>query len=90
MVKLVTTQSVTLTTPVLDSKGNPVTEKIKFNRREVTSQVVDHHRHKAGELIDVSRELADELVSKNIARVPEAALDDEVDPTKPAADDTLS
>lgn len=87
MVKVVTTRSVTFTTPVLDSKGKPVTQKIKFKKREIESAVVDHHRHKAGEVINVEKDHAAELIEKGLARMPDATLDDDpVDPTKSSTD----
>lgn len=87
MVKVVTTQSVTFTTPVLDSKGKPLTQKVKFKKREIDSPVVDHHRHKAGVLVDVEKDHAAELIAKGLARMPDATLDDEpVDPTKSSTD----
>ena len=86
MVQIVTTKSVTFTTPVLDAKGKPLTQKIKWRKREVDAPVVEHHRHRAGEVIDVAEELAAELISNQHARMPDVALDDIVDPTKPKVD----
>ena len=45
LVTVVTTQGLTFTTPVLDEMGEPVMEKITFNRREVLSPVVTRHEH---------------------------------------------
>ncbi len=82
MVKVVTTKSVTFTTPVLDAKGKPQMTKLKYNKREIEAPLVDHQRHLAGTVIEVDKEFAADLIARKLARVPDVALDDVVDPIK--------
>lgn len=82
LVKIVTMQGVTLSKPALDHKGKPITAKIKFNNRDIETEVHDIERHAADTVVEVTRPVAEELLSKKFARLVDAALDDEVDPTK--------
>lgn len=84
MPTIVTTKSVVLSTPVLDAKGKPVTDEVKFGGRKVIHEVYDHVQHLAGTVIDVTKEVAKELISLGHAREHVKGLDDDaVDPTKP-------
>lgn len=98
MASIVTTKSVVIGVPVYDSKGKPVTEKIKFGNREREHHVHDNTPHLAGTVFEigeesdpangiVSKELADELKADGHARDHVIGLDDEVSPVK---DDVLS
>jgi hypothetical protein len=73
MVKVVTTKSVTFTTPVLDAKGKPKMTKLKYNKREIEAPLVDHQRHLAGTVIEVDKEFAADLIARKLARVPDVA-----------------
>lgn len=99
MKAIVTTKSVVLSSPVVDGKGKPVTEKVKWNGRDREHQVHDNVQHNAGTVLSigeetdaaskvVSKELAEELVADGHAREHVSGLDDEVSPVK--QDDVLS
>lgn len=83
MPTITTTKSVVLSTPVLDDKGKPQTEKVKFGNREVTHNILDHVQHPAGAVLDVDAATAKMLIAEGHARPAVAGIeDDEIDPTK--------
>ena len=94
MPHIVTTKSVVLSTPVVDGKGKPVTEKVKYNGREVEHQAHDHIQHKAGTVFEIGKsidkETAKSLVADGHAREHVAGLDDEVTPIKGEPADPLA
>lgn len=90
MAKVVTTKSVVIGVPVLDAKGKPQTDEVKFGSRKVTINVHENVYHEADTVIDVSDEVAAELIEAGHAREVAVGLDEApVDPTKPV-DDVLS
>lgn len=87
MPKVVTTKGLVTSTPLLDEKGKPVTEEVKFGGRKVTHTVYEHTQHKADTVIEVDKETAKKLLAEGHAREHVEGLDDEgdfVDPTKSA------
>jgi protein-tyrosine-phosphatase len=83
MAKVVTTKSLVTSSPVLDPKGKPVTEEVKFNGRKVTHEVHEHTQHKADTVITVDAKTAKALIEAGHAREHTAGIDDDiVDPTK--------
>lgn len=87
MPKVVTTKSVVLSKPLLDEKGKPVTEEVKFNNRKVTHIVHEHTQHSADAVVEVDKATAKELIAAGHAREHVAGLDEEiVDPTKTVTD----
>lgn len=87
MPTIVTTKSVVLSTPVLDAKGKPVTDEVKWNGRKVVHELFDHVQHLAGAIVTVSKEVAAELIALGHARTHDKGIDgDIVDPTKVSVD----
>ena len=91
MPHVVTTKSVVISTPVLDTKGKPVTDEIKWNGRKTIIELYDHIQHDAGTVLKLDDvDFAKKLVEDGHARDHLSGLDDEVDPTKPSGDDALA
>jgi len=86
MPKVVTTKGLVTSAPLLDEKGKPVTEEVKFGGRKVVHTVHEHMQHKADTVINVDKETAKKLLAAGHAREHVAGLDDDdfVDPTKSA------
>lgn len=85
MVKVVTVKGLVTSAPVLDEKGKPVTEQIKFRGRMVTHNVHEHTQHKADAVIDLDKATAKDLLVRGLVREHVAGLDDDdllIDPTK--------
>lgn len=75
--KIVTTQSVVISTPLLDAKGKKQTEETRWAGRKVTHIVHEHTQHLAGTILSVPDELAKELIASGVAREPAPGIDDE-------------
>jgi hypothetical protein len=83
MPKVVTTKGLVTSTPLLDEKGKPVTDEVKFGGRKVTHIVHEHTQHKADAVIEVDKATAKALLAKGLVREHVAGLDEAfVDPTK--------
>lgn len=82
MPKVVTTISVVIGTPLVDSKGKPVMEKVKWNGREKEHHAHENTQYPANSVIDVDDELAKELIQAGHARDIVVGLDEDVSPIK--------
>lgn len=89
MPHVVTLKSVVIGVPILDAKGKPVTEEVKFGPRKMTINVHENVQHEAGVTLEVTDEQAAELIEGGHAREVVVGLDEPVDPTKPG-DDVLA
>jgi hypothetical protein len=82
--KVVTIKGLVTSAPVLDEKGKPVTEEVKFNGRKVTHNVHEHTQHKADAVIEVDKATAKKLLEAGLVREHVSGIDEDdfVDPTK--------
>lgn len=74
--KIVTLKSIVLSEPVIDDKGKPVKETVKFNGRDVTHTLHKHTQHGANTALDVEDALAEELIAAGHARDVNAVADE--------------
>ena len=83
MTKVVTIKGLVTSAPLLDEKGKPVTEEVKFGGRKVTHVVHEHTQHKADTVIEVDKATAKVLLAAGHVREHVQGLDEDVvDPTK--------
>jgi hypothetical protein len=85
MQQLTAIKAFTYTVPVLDAKGDTIKTKVKFSKREVEVDVVDHVRVNAGATFAVDdAALAKSFLKDGLVRPYDEVLDDEdeIDPTK--------
>lgn len=83
MPKVVTIKGLVTSAPLLDEKGKPVTEEVKFGGRKVTHTAHEHTQHKAGDVIEVDKATAKALLAAGLVREHVSGIDDDVvDPTK--------